>query len=152
VAAAGSAGMSAGAAFLKRATAAAVADRAGARTPTSPNPAAAGAAAASGPAGSSRALAAAPANRSSYAANPRVIASAAVDYKGGAVARVPKQLLLGFIQTWQFDRNVDLCHMKRALATKLVNAAADGSGMVALDVQRTRLHVAQAGGTWMRRK
>jgi hypothetical protein len=76
--------------------------------------------------------------------NPQAV-SAAAGGNGGAVARVPKQLLLGFIQTWQFDQNVDRCLMKRALATKLVNAAADEVGGVALDLTRTQLHVAQAG-------
>jgi hypothetical protein len=64
---------------------------------------------------------------------------------GRAVARVPKQQLLAFIQTWQFDQDVDWCHMKRALATRLVNGAADADGMVPLDLRRAQLNCAQAG-------
>ncbi|WIA31009.1 hypothetical protein OEZ86_001050 [Tetradesmus obliquus] len=107
------------------------AERVGAGTPPSPHSSAA-AAAASGPA-STKAAAAAKRGASKSAA------------AGGAVASVPKQQLLPFIQKWQFDRNVDFCHMKRALATKLVNGAADAVGLVPLDLSRMQVHVAQAG-------
>jgi hypothetical protein len=131
--AAGTGGMSAGAAFLQQAATAAAAERAGARALSSPNPATAAVAAAASGAASSKAAGVVTRNTS------------ILPVGGGAVARVPKQQLLGFIQRWQFDRNVDWCHMKRALATKLVNGAADGAGLVPLDLRRTQMNVAQAG-------